>query len=282
MNLKQYLIGKDINTAIKYLETKCNGRYIGADGSESDDGYEEYFYATDKYIIILGFNKGIINNVRFDTLNNIAQYEPVFESKKYSKISESVLKRIITESVKKVLKEGQLYDNYGGDDEYYICSETDYNGGKVDYWIGNKSEADECNQCSEGSAIGPFGSYGEALDYASENGINISDSEINEDNATNKVMNKLRRQHVSDDATNKVMKQTYKLWNQKPNRRQHLSDDEINNILSSDEKTDKAYKMIKGGMAESRNVVKLSESQLHNMIAKSIKRVLKEETSRKD
>lgn len=49
---------------------------------------------------------------------------------------------------------------------------------------------------------------------------------------------------------NKVMKQMQNLWNQKPNTRQHLSDDEINDMLSSDERVDKLYNMMKGKINE--------------------------------
>jgi hypothetical protein len=49
---------------------------------------------------------------------------------------------------------------------------------------------------------------------------------------------------------NKVMKQMQNLWNQKPNNRQHLSDDEINDMLSSDERVDKLYNMMKGKINE--------------------------------
>lgn len=49
---------------------------------------------------------------------------------------------------------------------------------------------------------------------------------------------------------NKVMKQMQNLWNQKPNNRQHLSDDEINDMLSSDERVDKLYHMMKGKINE--------------------------------
>lgn len=49
---------------------------------------------------------------------------------------------------------------------------------------------------------------------------------------------------------NKVMKQMQNLWNQKPNNRQHLSNDEINDMLSSDERVDKLYNMMKGKINE--------------------------------
>ena len=66
---------------------------------------------------------------------------------------------------------------------------------------------------------------------------------------------------------NKVMKQMYNLWNQKPNTRQRLSNDEIDDMLSSDEKVDKLYNMMKG---------KINENALRQIVAECVKKVLKE------
>ncbi len=49
---------------------------------------------------------------------------------------------------------------------------------------------------------------------------------------------------------NKVMKQMHNLWNQKSNKRQTLSNDEIDDMLSSDERVDKLYNMMKGKINE--------------------------------
>ena len=96
------------------------------------------------------------------------------------KINENQLKRIITESVKRILKEmDEIEPGFGdySDDippqGFYICSETNYNYGNVETWIGDENDAQECRQCSEGSAYGPFSTYEEAEQYAEENGMNL-------------------------------------------------------------------------------------------------------------
>ena len=144
------------------------------------------------------------------------------------KLSESKLRKIISKVIKESLGYGE---------EYYICSETDYNGGKVDYWIGNKSEAEECNQCSEGSAIGPFSSYGEALDYANENGMSIPDPD-------NEVPKFSKSEKQGDEISR--LYNNYSLTGQLP------SDEDI------------------------KRVARISESKIRKAISESIKKVLKE------
>lgn len=64
---------------------------------------------------------------------------------------------------------------YGNDypEGLYICSETDYENGRVDYWVGCAKDAEECEYCSEGDAIGPFDSKAELMAYARENGFDL-------------------------------------------------------------------------------------------------------------
>ena len=107
---------------------------------------------------------------------------------------------------------------------------------------------------------------------------------------------------------NKVMKQMQNLWNQKPNNRQHLSNDEINDMLSSDERVDKLYNMMKGKINEigdtengmyaigqvagraydrmlnsprnknmKKNVIKLNENTLRQIVAESVRKVVEED-----
>ena len=150
------------------------------------------------------------------------------KSKNVVKLGESQLRKIISKVIK---------DSLGYGEEYYICSETDYNGGKVDYWIGNKSEAEECNQYSEGSAIGPFSSYGEALDYANENGMSIPDPD-------NEVP-KFSKSEIQGDEISRLYN-NYSLTGQLP------SDEDI------------------------KRVTRISESKIRKAISESIKKVLKE------
>lgn len=86
-------------------------------------------------------------------------------SKNTIRLTESELKKIISESVKRVLKENQ---------EFYVCGETVYGEGDH-YWIGDRKDAKYCKKSSEGFSEGPFRTEEEALAWANKNGININD-----------------------------------------------------------------------------------------------------------
>jgi hypothetical protein len=90
----------------------------------------------------------------------------MYESKKNTiTLTESELKKVIAESVKKVLKENQ---------EFYVCGESVYGEGDH-YWIGDRKDAKYCKKSSEGFSEGPFRTEEEALAWANKNGININD-----------------------------------------------------------------------------------------------------------
>lgn len=90
--------------------------------------------------------------------------DSMYESKKNTiTLTESELRRVISESVKRVLKENQ---------EFYVCGETVYGEGDH-YWIGNRKDAKYCKKSSEGFSEGPFRTEEEALAWADKNGINV-------------------------------------------------------------------------------------------------------------
>lgn len=93
----------------------------------------------------------------------------------------------------------------------------------------------------------------------------------------NKVMKQMQKLNGGKKTNNKVMKQMYNLWNQKPNTRQELSNDEIDDMLSSDERVDKLYNMMNGKVKENKHTIRLNENALMQIVAESVKKVLKEE-----
>ena len=92
--------------------------------------------------------------------------DSMYESKKSTiTLTESELRKVISESVKRVLKENQ---------EFYVCGETVYGEGDH-YWIGDRKDAKYCKKSSEGFSEGPFRTEEEALAWENKNGININD-----------------------------------------------------------------------------------------------------------
>lgn len=90
--------------------------------------------------------------------------DSMYESKKSTiTLTESELRKVISESVKRVLKENQ---------EFYVCGETVYGEGDH-YWIGDRKDAKYCKKSSEGFSKGPFRTEEEALAWADKNGINV-------------------------------------------------------------------------------------------------------------
>ena len=104
-DIRQYLIGKNIDLAEKFIEKKLGGKYIGGNASESDEGIEEYAYQTPQGVIVVRFNNNdgsTIQDIRFEDSSMSSSYEPDYmqEGKK------SRLNKIISESIRKVLREG--------------------------------------------------------------------------------------------------------------------------------------------------------------------------------
>lgn len=163
-----------------------------------------------------------------------------------NRISESKLKSIISKAVNESLHGGDEYMPQA--DEFYVCSETDYNSGSVDAWIGDKEDAEYCEQSSEGSAIGPFKTYGEAVHYANTNGIEIRDPyerSHNPEDDSDYYHHKLSKSEMQGDEISRLYN-NYSMTGQLP------SDEDV------------------------KRVEKISESKLHKIISESIKKVLKE------
>lgn len=90
--------------------------------------------------------------------------------KQVIRINERQLRNIVSESVRRVLGEAKRgfgdWSNEIPERGFYLCSETDYNQGGVNYWVGDEYEACLARQCSEGGAYGPFDTPEQALRYA--------------------------------------------------------------------------------------------------------------------
>jgi len=94
------------------------------------------------------------------------------------KIKGTQLEKLINESTKRHLNEFFCeHEMEPQGQSFYICTETVYDNGTTNTWIGTEEDAQECEQSSEGSAYGPFSSYEEAENYAAENGITIGEED---------------------------------------------------------------------------------------------------------
>ena len=135
-------------------------------------------------IVSAMYGDPIDNEYDLDEIYQAIESTKMYESKNRKnvgkntiRLTESELKKVIAESVKKVLKENQ---------EFYICGETVYGEGDH-YWIGDKNDSEYCKNSSEGFSKGPFRTEEEALAWADKNGINVkNDSDENTQNNNNR------------------------------------------------------------------------------------------------
>lgn len=78
----------------------------------------------------------------------------------------NLINGLVNESVRRIMQRRQLREEYGfGEEfpeEYYACSETNYDKGTIDVWVGDKEDAEKCFNCSEGDYDGPYETYEEA------------------------------------------------------------------------------------------------------------------------
>jgi hypothetical protein len=89
-------------------------------------------------------------------------------------LSESYLNSV----VKQVLNEAYSYYNgLQGElpDGYYVCVDTDYGSGNVIAYIGDKDDATEAQNSSEGHVFGPFSTPEEAQEAAASEGYVVED-----------------------------------------------------------------------------------------------------------
>lgn len=108
--LEQWCIGKDVDEVTEFLKNKFNAKYV--DEKIDDGGDEEGTYVMKK---VLSIGNGYADLYYLDT-DRIISYAEIdadnlMESKKKQtvKLNESKLRKIVAESVRKVLKEG-FYD----------------------------------------------------------------------------------------------------------------------------------------------------------------------------
>ena len=87
-------------------------------------------------------------------------------------LSESYLKSV----VRQVLNEA-YYNGLQGElpDGYYVCVDTDYGSGNVIAYLGDKDDATEAQNSSEGHVIGPFSTPEEAQEAAASEGYVLED-----------------------------------------------------------------------------------------------------------
>lgn len=157
---------------------KSQYRLLSANEIDKFDGYDKVVAQT--HIANVGciivdstYGDPIDNEYDLEEIYQAIESTKMYESKNRKnigkntiKLTESEFKKIIAESVKKVLKENQ---------EFYVCGETVYGEGD-NYWIGDKNDSEYCKNSSEGFSKGPFRTEEEALAWANKNGININDN----------------------------------------------------------------------------------------------------------
>ena len=87
-------------------------------------------------------------------------------------LSESYLNSV----VKQVLNEA-YYNGLQGElpEGYYVCVDTDYGSGNVIAYIGDKDDATEAQNSSEGHVIGPYTTPEEAQEAAASEGYVVED-----------------------------------------------------------------------------------------------------------